>query len=141
MPSVIPHAVDLDRCDNMHQEMAATLAPHADQAEAEPVFGDGLRLRLLRATPAEGEGPAELSPELALVDPELRTRALAELPLRDPDSFVPVRRPDVRPPTSRTGTAIGALAYAAQRSVSFAVEGTVFVGGVAGVALLVNWLR
>ena len=127
----------------MHQEMAATLAPLGSPADQEPVFGDGLRLRLLSAPATGGEESAELmSPELALVDPELRARALEALPVRDRDALVPARAvSDPATTASRTGTVVGALAYAAQRSVSFAVEGAVVVGCVSGIALFVNGLR
>jgi hypothetical protein len=127
----------------MHREMAVALAPLGSRADREPVFGDGLRLRLLSAPAARAEARAEpLSPELALVDPELRARALETLPARDPEALVPARAaPGPATATSRGATAVGALAYAVQRSVSFAVESAVLVGGVAGLALFVNWLH
>jgi hypothetical protein len=134
-------SIDVPICSR--RMAVARASPPRPSADEEAVFGDGLRLRLVSAPAAGGEEPAEpLSPELVLVDPELRARALEALPVRDPDALVPARAvSDPATTASRTTTVVGALAYAAQRSVSFAVEGAIVVGCVAGIALFVNWLR
>jgi hypothetical protein len=100
-------------------------------------------LRLVVTSDAEA-----ITPELALVCPELRQRAIDALVERDPDGFLPPRRPP-KPAAaavdratagteavSRRELAVGAAAYLAIETAHAAVSGVLAVGGVAGLATL-----
>jgi len=105
--------------------MGAVLArvlPRAGAVKADPVS----RALLEAPPPREPLQPAQrsdpstvdedrdglsISPELVLVCPELRARALAMLPDRDPDGYIP-RRPSAVP---IAGRAFAVLDLSAQR--------------------------
>jgi len=103
-----------------------------------------------------------ISPELVLVCPELRSRALAQLPDRDPDGWIPPRfsTPATRvPPTAPVpavelveveatpvplhgrALVVAAAAYAAQSATSAAVMGAKIVAGTAALAGLADLLH
>jgi hypothetical protein len=71
-------------------------------------FGTGLRVRVGGAADdrppvaVEAESRPLLSPELALVDPELRALALEQLPRRDVDAFLVARPASPRATISRS---------------------------------------
>jgi hypothetical protein len=122
-----------------------------------PEFGRGLRAALQLACSAEAPPLLDepISPELALVSPELRTLAIATLPDRDPDGFLPRRRPlylvevldiddaAVQPPPEgrRHGVVIAAAAYLAVEAAQIAVVGAAVMGSLAGVITLATWLH
>ena len=62
-------------------------------ASAHSVARESAALRLNRPSFVDGgfHDELQISPELALVCPELRARALAQLPDRDPDGWIPRR--------------------------------------------------
>jgi hypothetical protein len=143
--------------DDLAMRIAQTPLPVSENGEAVRLLESELQARLVASrfteTAAVEPWPV-ISPELALIDPELRALALARLPRRDPDGFVPAARPvstvvtavlsDDPVSSGRTQgreLAIGVLAYTLQRTASFAVEGAALVGGVAGLALLLDWVR
>ena len=79
--------------------MAYAVASHPTRHRAGTEFGQGLRAALrvaqepARAALHPDPSPEDLiSPELALVCPELRRQAIEALPDRDPDCFVPRRQ-------------------------------------------------
>ncbi|HST14093.1 MAG TPA: hypothetical protein VLJ44_04470 [Gaiellaceae bacterium] len=81
-----------------------------------------------------------LSPELALVDPDLRADAIARLPPVYVNAFLefpplPVAAPSVRTPSFQLGAALAYLAIAIARTVAF--DAVVFAG-VAALVLLVS---
>lgn len=104
-----------------------------------------------------------ISPELVLVCPELRSRALAQLPDRDPDGWipprfsttpaVPVRATAPMPldelveveatpiPLRGRSLMVAAAAYAAQSATSAAVTGAKIVAGTAALAGLADVLH
>jgi hypothetical protein len=133
-----------------------------------PEFGQGLRAALRRVEEPRGE-PAEgvdaytaafalltqgtISPELALVCPELRRLAIAALPDRKPDGWVAPRRqpePDVDaslhvvrvvtdiviPRRRGPRVTIAAAAFVAVEAGRMAVFAAVTIGAVAGLATL-----
>jgi hypothetical protein len=129
-----------------------------------PEFGQGLRAALRRVEEPRGEPAAgveanraavapltqePISPELALVCPELRRLAIAALPHRDPDGWAaPRRKPepqvkaglqvvqvgtDIEAPRRRSPhLAIAAAAFVAVEAGRMAVFAAVTIGGVAG---------
>jgi hypothetical protein len=133
-----------------------------------PEFGQGLRAALRRVEEPRGE-PAEgvdaytaafalltqgtISPELALVCPELRRLAIAALPDRKPDGWVAPRRTpepevaaglqviqmgnDIEAPRRRgPHVMIAAAAFVAVEAGRMAVFAAVTIGGIAGLATL-----
>ncbi|MGH3084873.1 MAG: hypothetical protein ACRDNP_12635 [Gaiellaceae bacterium] len=133
-----------------------------------PEFGQGLRAALRRVEEPRGE-PAvgveayrapvaplthePISPELALVCPELRLLAIAALPERDPDGWVAPRckpEPEVKaglhvvrvdtdivtPRRCGPHVTIAAAAFVAVEAGRMAVFAAVTIGGVAGLATL-----
>jgi hypothetical protein len=118
----------------------------------EAEFGHGLRaaLAVVRDAVEISPRPSALdlvSPELALVCPELRQQAIEQLPDRDPDGFVPRRRPP-EPEVTLTGSdpvktsfsrlVVGATAYVAVEAGRMAVYGAVAIGATAGVVTLMT---
>lgn len=129
-----------------------TISPELPRA-AEAEFGHGLRAAIELVLDAEPRPtlPEPVSPELALVCPELRERAVAALPERDPDGFIPARRrlvpianvsdlDDVgeQPPNapSRRGLVVAATAYLAVEAAQVAVAGVAVMGTLVGVITL-----
>lgn len=123
--------------------------PRAAEAE----FGSGLRaaIQLVRDAEPRPTLAEPVSPELALVCPELRERAVAALPERDPDGFIPARSRLVpisdaydlddlgeQPPhgPSRRGLVVAATAYLAVEAAQVAVVGAAVMGALAGVITL-----
>ena len=104
-----------------------------------------------------------ISPELVLVCPELRSRALAQLPDRHPDGWIPPRFstipaapvPTTAPappdelveaeatpiPLRGRALVVAAAAYAAQSATSAAVMGAKIVAGTAALAGLADVLH
>lgn len=91
-----------------------------------------------------------ISPELALVCPELREQALRLLPALDPDELFEVERePSLeapeRPrlvlvePQPRTPLPVALAAYVTEALVLGAVRGTLLVAAIAVVAFLLAW--
>jgi hypothetical protein len=81
-----------------------------------------------------------ISPELALVDPILRTDALAALPHVEPFEFL--RFPDdLVAPARRPPLAVAAAAYAVSSAARVVVMDGLFVLGLAGAVLAVNVLH
>jgi hypothetical protein len=121
------------------------------------------RLRVLsdcvdRPREPEVPEPLVISPELALVCPELRALALQLLPERDPDAFLPKlsqTRPaptvaQLPPPTESIaeqvetsergpGVAIAVAAYAAKQAASVAVHAATLLAVIASVLLLMRF--
>jgi hypothetical protein len=81
-----------------------------------------------------------ISPELALVDPILRTDALAALPHVEPFDFLRFP-PDPVAPTHNPPLALAAAAYAVSSAARVAVMDGLFVLGLAGAVLAVNVLH
>lgn len=84
-----------------------------------------------------------VSPELALVCPELRAAAIAALPERDPDGFLPrtsrsapeyrlLRAVAAPEPRRHVRLPVAVLAYATRRAAFVVVETAVVLGFVAG---------
>jgi len=128
--------------------------PRAPEAE----FGHGLRsaLRVARdaGTPTQ-RATEPLSPELVLVCPDLRQRAIAALPERDPDAFLPGCRErlptaDVSdlgdlaelPPQARGRPRLlmAAMAYLAVEAAEVAAVGALVMVEVAGLVALATQL-
>jgi hypothetical protein len=123
-------------------------------------FGQGLRAALrLAQEPQESMESAQqdaISPELALVCPELRRIAIEALPDRDPGGFVPPRRPveldvaadlhvetefDITQPARRGAHVMTtAAACVAVEAARMSVFGIGAVGGVAGLVALATVL-
>jgi hypothetical protein len=83
-----------------------------------------------------------ISPELALVDPVLRTDALAALPHVEPFDFLRFREPlpaTVR--TRRPPVALAAVVYTASAAARVAVMDGLFVLALAAAVLAVNVLH
>lgn len=129
-----------------------TISPVLPRA-AGTEYGHGLRaaIQLVRDVEPQPVLAETVSPELALVCPELRERALLLLPDLDPDGPVPVRRhlvplgdvsdlDDVseQPPhaCSRRDLAVAATAYLAVEAAQVAAVGAAVMGSLAGVITL-----
>jgi hypothetical protein len=83
---------------------------------------------------------AGLSPELVLVAPDLRDRALANLPVRDPDALFRVApRPQLPAAEPQPPLPIAVAAYAAEAVVLGAIRGGAMVGVVAAAAFVLAW--
>lgn len=121
-------------------------------------LGHGLRAAVLGLREADlreaglRERPADhqISPELALVCPELRAEALARLPDRDPDGFVPAPVPAEPEPAPVTALpsrpavgrlALAAGAYAAVEAARTAAFGAGFTAGLVGLMTAAELLR
>jgi hypothetical protein len=129
-------------------------------------FGTALRLRLVAG--ADGPVPVAsrvrpallLSPELALVDPELRALALEGLPARNPDAFLervpstmsrtstgPLAAPVQPAPTVHSTRArrreltVAVIAYTLQQAIRFAVEATAAVGCLIALVMVIQLIR
>ena len=96
-------------------------------------------------SPSAAPVSAELaiSPELALVCPELRRQWVAALPERDPDALFRVVRPTlpsvaIRPSDPPVPMLVAAAAYAASSMVVSAVGGAMTVALVAAVTLILT---
>jgi hypothetical protein len=154
--------------------VASLDSPVGVEVEPSASFGTGLRARV-RANGDDGPALATaavsrllFSPELALVDPDLRALALAELPTRDPDAFLPPRpvssRQAIAPPRPvppaalfdvsegnpdapraarmpRRELALGVIAYTLRQTIGFAVEATTVVGGLVLLVMLIQLLH
>jgi hypothetical protein len=84
-----------------------------------------------------------ISPELALVCPELRREWVAALPERDPDALFRVVRPSlprvaVRPPDPPVPMLVAAAAYTASSMLVSAVGGALTVALVVAVTLILT---
>jgi len=75
-----------------------------------------------------------ISPELALVCPELRERALALLP--DPRPFRPAEPAADAQPEPLPPLAVGLVVYVAARATATAVEGALLAAFIVALALL-----
>lgn len=81
-----------------------------------------------------------LSPELVLVSPDLRERALASLPVRDPDAlFRVVPRPQPMPVEPQPPLPLAVAAYAAEAVVLGAIRGCAMVAVVAAASFVLAW--
>lgn len=82
-----------------------------------------------------------LSPELVLVSPDLRERALASLPVRDPEALFHVaHRPQLVPSAEpHPPLPLAVAAYAAEALVLGAIRGGVMIGGVAAASFALAW--
>ncbi|MEO5576074.1 MAG: hypothetical protein ABIR67_10500 [Gaiellaceae bacterium] len=97
-----------------------------------------------------GVAVAPISPELALVCPELRERALALLPTLDPDALFEVSPRRIRPVRERPELVcierepraplpVAAAAYATEALVLGALRGAALTTVIAALAFLLAW--
>ena len=83
-----------------------------------------------------------ISPELALVDPLLRTDALAALPHVEPFDFLRFREPALAAVhTRRPPLALAAVVYTASAAARVAVMDGLFILALAAAVLAVNVLH
>jgi hypothetical protein len=132
--------------------MRLPVSPVRPPALAAPAFCGNRKRALLsfegsRFCPARAEKPSmavavapRLSPELVLVSPDLRERAVASLPARDPDAlFRVVPRPQPPRVEPQPPLPLAVAAYAAEAVVFGAIRGGVMVGAVAAASFVLAW--